>query len=306
MKYVIAGGSGFLGRPLTHELTGKGHQVVVLTRGRAHERDGIRHVTWSGQPDGGTWQQEVDGADGVVNLAGAGIADKRWTTARKLELRQSRVDSTRALVNAVRAATSRPKVFLSGSAIGIYGPQPHDAPPLDESAPPGADFLSSLGVDWEAEAHPVSALGCRLVILRTGIVLARDGGALQQLIPPFNLFVGGPLGSGRQAMSWIHRRDWLELVVWLLRQDDASGVFNGTAPMPVTNREFSKALGKALHRPAIFPVPGFVLRIIVGEMAGPALLAGQRVVPAHALNLGFTFQFPDIDSALSDAVASSK
>ncbi|MDA1305673.1 MAG: TIGR01777 family oxidoreductase [Acidobacteria bacterium] len=306
MKYVVAGGSGFLGQPLTRDLAAKGHQVVVLTRGRSHEQDGIRFVTWSGQPDNGAWQQEVDGADGVVNLAGAGIADKRWTTARKQELRQSRVDSTRALVSAVRAATVRPTVFLSGSAIGIYGPQPHDGPPLDESAPPGSDFLSSLGVDWEAEAHAVSSLGCRLVILRTGVVLARDGGALEQLIPPFNFFVGGPLGSGRQVMSWIHRRDWLELVVWLLRRDDATGVFNGTAPAPVTNKEFSKALGRALGRPAVFPVPGFVLTIIVGEMAGPALLAGQRVVPAHALTLGFTFQFPDIHSALSDAVASSQ
>lgn len=306
MKYVIAGGSGFLGQPLTRELAAKGHQVVVLTRGRSAERDGIRFVTWSGQPDTGAWQHEVDGADGVINLAGAGIADKRWTTARKQELRQSRVDSTRALVNAVRAATVRPKVFLSGSAIGIYGPQPNDGPPLDESAPPGSDFLSSLGVDWEAEAHAVSSLGCRLVILRTGVVLARDGGALEQLIPPFNFFVGGPLGSGRQVMSWIHRRDWLELVVWLLRRDDAVGVFNATAPAPVTNKEFSKALGRALGRPAVFPVPGFVLTIIVGEMAGPALLAGQRVIPAHALTLGFTFQFPDIHSALSDAVASSR
>jgi len=303
MKYVIAGGSGFLGQPLTRELAAKGHQVVVLTRGRSHETDGIRFVTWSGEPDEGAWQHEIDGADGVVNLAGAGIADKRWTTARKQELRQSRVDSTRALVNAVRAATVRPKVFLSGSAIGIYGPQPNDGPPLDESAPPGSDYLSSLGVDWEAEAHAVSSLGCRLVILRTGVVLARDGGALEQLIPPFNLFVGGPLGSGRQVMSWIHRRDWLELVVWLLRREDARGVFNGTAPSPVTNKEFSKALGRALGRPSVFPVPGFVLKIIVGEMAGPALLAGQRVIPKHALDMGFTFQFPDIDSALTDAVA---
>lgn len=306
MKYVIAGGTGFLGQPLTRELVGKGHQVVVLTRGRAYEEDGVRFVTWSGLPDAGAWQQEIDGADGVVNLAGAGIADKRWTTARKQALRQSRVDSTRALVSAVRAATSRPTVFLSGSAVGIYGPQPTDGPPLDESAPPGSDFLSSLGVDWEAEAHAVSSLGCRLIILRTGVVLARDGGALQQLIPPFNFFVGGPLGSGRQVMSWIHRRDWLELVVWLLRRDDAVGVFNGTAPAPVTNGEFSTTLGQALGRPALFPVPGFALKIIVGEMAGPALLAGQRVVPAHALSLGFEFQFPEIGPALVDAVGSSQ
>lgn len=299
MKYVIAGGSGFLGRPLIRDLVAKGHDVVVLTRGAARSTDGARFVRW---PDAAGWQQEIEGADGVVNLAGAGIADRRWSQARKQELRQSRIDATRALVDAVRAAAARPSVFLQGSAVGFYGPQADDAPALDESAPPGSDFLSTLGVDWEAEAHPVSALGCRLVILRTGIVLARDGGALQKMIPPFQLFVGGPLGSGRQVLSWIHRADWIELVVWLLRHGDASGVFNATAPHPVTNAEFSQALGRALRRPSWFPVPGVVLKVVVGEMAGPALLAGQRVVPRRALEQGFTFQYPDITSAMGAAV----
>ncbi len=305
MKIVIAGGSGFLGQPLTHELVAKGHEVVVLTRGRSQSTGGIRSVTWSGSPADttGAWIAEIDGADAVINLAGAGIADKRWSAARKLELRQSRTDSTRALVGAIRSATKRPSVFLSGSAIGFYGPQPEDGPALDESAPPGTDFFSTLGVDWEAEAHAASALGCRVVILRTGIALARDGGALQKLIPPFKFFVGGPIGSGRQVMSWIHRSDWIELVVFLLRRDDAVGVFNGTAPEPATNAEFSAALGKALGRPSWLPVPGFALKVLVGEMAGPALLAGQRVGPAHALSLGFTFQYPDIQSAINAAVS---
>ncbi|MBM3750778.1 MAG: TIGR01777 family protein [Acidimicrobiia bacterium] len=307
MKYVIAGGSGFLGQTLVHALQAGGHDVVVLTRGRGRTMDRVRHVTWSAEPGSATdWHQEIDGADGVINLAGSGIADKRWSAARKEDLRWSRISATRALVGAIRAATTRPAVFLSGSAVGIYGPQPVDGPPLEESAPPGDDFLSKLGVDWEAEAHPAAALGCRVVILRTGIVLARDGGALQKMIPPFQFFVGGPLGSGRQVMSWIHRADWIELVVWLLRRSDAVGVFNGTAPHPVTNAEFSKALGKALGRPSLFPVPGFVLKLIVGEMAGPALLAGQRVVPKHALDLGFTFQYPDIASALARAVHNQK
>jgi len=304
MTIVVAGGSGFLGQPLTRELVAKGHEVVVLTRGRAQSAGGMRSVTWPGTPDdtSGSWAREIDGADAVINLAGAGIADKRWSAARKLELRESRINSTRALVGAIRAATKRPTVFLSGSAIGFYGPQPDDAPALDESAPPGTDFFSKLGVDWEAEAHAASALGCRVVILRTGVALARDGGALQKLIPPFNFFVGGPIGSGRQVMSWIHRTDWLELVVFLLNRDDAVGVFNGTAPEPATNAEFSAALGKALGRPSWLPVPGFALKILVGEMAGPALLAGQRIVPKHALALGFTFQYPDIQSAISAAV----
>ncbi len=298
MRYVIAGGTGFLGQALSQELIAQGHDVVVLTRGRARATGGVRQISW---PDGDDWRRAIDGADGVVNMAGAGIADRRWSAARKEELRQSRITSTRLLVGAMRDAETRPKVFLSGSAVGFYGPQPTDGPPLDESAPPGSDFMSTLAVDWEAEAHAASALGLRVVILRTGIVLDRRGGALQKMIPPFQFFVGGPLGSGRQVMSWIHLRDWIELVVWLLRRDDASGVFNGTAPHPSTNAEFSKALGAALGRPSWLPVPGFALRIIVGEMAGPALLSGQRVVPRRALEMGFQFQYPEIGAAMRDA-----
>lgn len=305
MKYVIAGGSGFLGRPLTRELMAKGHEVVVLTRGPAKSEGGIRQVTWPGVPDGTdrAWEREVDGADGVINLAGAGIADQRWTEARKKVLRQSRVDSTRALVGAIRSAARRPAVFLSGSAIGYYGPQPDNGPPLDESAPPGSDFLSNLAVEWEAEAQAAAELGCRVVLLRTGVALARDGGALEKLTLPFSLFAGGPIGSGRQVLSWIHRTDWIELVVWLLRREDAAGAYNGTAPQPVTNAEFSQALGEALGRPSWLPVPGFALKAIVGEMAGPALLAGQRVVPQRALDQGFTFQYPDIRSAMKAALS---
>lgn len=310
MKYVIAGGSGFLGRPLTQELKAKGHEVVVLTRGHAKSEGGIRQVTWSGEPAAfappelrrAEWEREIDGADGVVNLAGAGIADKRWSAARKQELRQSRTDSTRALVGAIRSATRRPAVFLSGSAIGFYGPQPEDGHALDESAPPGSDFLSTLAVDWETEAQAAAALGCRVVIVRTGVALAKDGGALEKLIPPFKMFVGGPIGSGRQVLSWIHRADWIELVVWLLRREDAVGVYNATAPNPVTNAEFSDALGEALGRPSWLPVPGFALKALVGEMAGPALLAGQRVLPKRALEQGFTFLYPDIRSAMTAAV----
>lgn len=298
MKYVIAGGSGFLGRALVKELVFGGHEVVILTRGRPQASDGARWVSW---PDG-PWQQEIDGADGVINLAGAGIADKRWSAAHKDDLRQSRVTSTRALVTAMREAVIPPGVFVSGSAIGFYGPQPEDGAALDESAPPGSDFLSTLAVDWEAEAHAAAALGVRACIVRTGVVLSREGGALQKLIPPFRFFVGGPLGSGRQIMSWIHLRDWVEMVVWFLRSHDAWGVFNATAPNPVTNAAFSRALGAALGRPSWLPVPGFALKLIVGEMAGPALLAGQRVLPRRALDLGFTFQFPDIGPALRDAV----
>lgn len=304
MKYVVAGGSGFLGKPLTHELMAKGHEVVVLTRGPARSAGGVRQVTWPGAPDDNdtTWQREIDGADGVINLAGAGIADERWSEARKQVLRKSRTDSTRALVAAIRAAAKRPPVFLSGSAIGYYGPQPDNGPALDESAPPGSDFLATLAVEWEREAQAAGDLGCRVVLLRTGVVLARDGGALEKMTLPFSLFAGGPMGSGRQVLSWIHRADWIELVVWLLRREDTAGPYNGTAPNPVTNAEFSKALGDTLGRPSWLPVPGFALKAIVGEMAGPALLAGQRVIPKRALEQGFTFQYPDIASALRAAL----
>lgn len=302
MRIVVAGGSGFLGRPLARELLSKGHDVVVLTRGPAREDRGIRYVTWEADEEPGGWHAAIDGAGAVVNLAGAGIADRRWSAARKQVLRGSRIDATRALVAAIRSASIRPKVFLTGSAVGFYGPQPEDGPPLDESAPPGSDFLSTLAVDWEAEAHAASVLDCRVVIIRTGVVLARDGGALQKLIPPFRFFVGGPIGSGRQVLSWIHRNDWVELVVWLLLHENAVGVFNATAPEPATNAEFSRALGAALGRPSWLPAPGFALKIIVGEMAGPALLAGQRVVPRRALDAGFTFQFPEITAAMRDAV----
>jgi len=302
MRCVLAGGSGFLGRALCGELTKRGHEVVVLTRGAARDDGGVRYVTWPGEDAPGAWQAELDGAGAIVNLAGSGIADKRWTSARKADLRQSRVLATRALVSAIRKATNRPSVFLSGSAVGFYGPQDDHGPELDESAPPGSDFLSSLAVDWEAEAHAATALGCRVIILRTGIVLDRRGGALAKMITPFKFFVGGPIGSGRQVMSWIHLRDWVALVAWLLEHPTATGAFNGTAPNPSTNAEFSKALGAALSRPSWLPVPGFALRVLVGEMAGPALLAGQRVVPRRALDAGFSFQYPDISAAMADAV----
>ncbi len=302
MKCVLAGGSGFLGRALCGELITRGHEVVVLTRGAARNDHGVRFVSWPGDDSPGPWQAEVDGAGAIINLAGSGIADTRWTAARKADLRESRIRATRALVSAIRKATNRPPVFLSGSAVGFYGPQDDDGPELDESAPPGSDFLSSLAVDWEAEAHAATALDCRVAIIRTGIVLDRRGGALAKMIPPFKLFGGGPLGSGRQVMSWIHLRDWVAMVVWLLEHPTAAGAFNGTAPQPVTNAEFSKALGAALGRPSWLPVPGFALRMLVGEMAGPALLAGQRVVPRRALDAGFSFQYPDIATAMAAAV----
>ena len=302
MKVVIAGGSGFLGRALSKRLISKGHEVVILTRSASRGEGSLRSVTWPAVDEAGQWREEISGAGAVVNLAGANLADKRWTHPRKELLHSSRVLPTRALVSAIRGAAVRPPVFLSGSAIGFYGGHPGAGPELDESGPPGSDFLATLTVDWEAEAHAAEALDCRVVFIRTGIVLAREGGALQKLIPPFKYYVGGPLGSGQQVMSWIHLDDWVSMVTWLIEQPAATGAYNCTAPNPVTNAEFSKALGQAMGRPSWFRVPGVVLRLLIGEMASVALLAGQRVIPKRALDAGFSFEHPDINGAMRAAL----
>lgn len=296
MRVVIAGGTGFLGRALTERLTAGGHEVVVLTR-RAPSSADARQVGWT--PDGtahGDWVDELDRADAVVNLTGAGIADRRWTRARKAVLRSSRLLPTRSLVEAIRRSDHRPAVFLQGSAVGYYG-DTGDAP-VDETSPPGDDYLGRLGVEWEAEAKPATDLGCRVVYLRTGIVLAEGSIPLRKMRLPFLFFVGGPIGSGQQVISWIHRDDWLAMASWALETDAAVGPVNAAAPGAVTNAEFSKALGRALERPSWLPVPAFVLRLIFGELADAALLGGQRVVPAKATSEGFSFSYPDIDAAL--------
>jgi uncharacterized protein (TIGR01777 family) len=297
LRVVIAGGTGFLGRALTSRLTAAGHDVVVLTRHPPDARGSPRYVRWS--PDGGAgdWAQSIEGADAVVNLAGEGLADRRWTTQRKAILRSSRIFSTRSLVAAIRIAARRPALLVGASGIGYYGDTGDSR--VDESCGPGSDFLAALCVDWEAEAAAASALGCRVVVVRSGVVLAKSGGALQRMKTPFQFFVGGPIGSGRQFISWIHRDDWLSLVQWALARDEIAGPVNASSPAPVTNREFSDALGRALHRPAWLPVPRLALKILVGELADTALLSGQRAVPARALAAGFTFAHPLIDEALT-------
>jgi uncharacterized protein (TIGR01777 family) len=297
-RVVVAGGTGFLGRPLAATLRERGYDVVVLARRDTPPvADGVRMASWD--PDGstGAWAAEIDGARAVINLAGANIAGKRWTAERKEELRDSRVLSTRSLAAAVRAAHGKPATFLQGSAVGFYGLLGDEE--VDESFPPGDDFFGRMAVAWEAEARPVEPLGVRLVILRSGVVLARDGGALEKMMLPFRLFAGGPIASGRQYISWIHRDDWIAFLLWALEYTGAVGPLNATAPHPVTNAEFSRAIGRALGRPSWLRVPGFALRAAVGELATYALLNGQRVVPARALALGFPFKYPDIDSALA-------
>lgn len=293
MKIVVAGGTGFLGRPLVEALRAQGHDVRVLTRRATAGGE----IGWA--PDGGVgaWVASLEGTEAVVNLAGTSIAGGRWTAERKREIVDSRLLATRSLVAAAGSLASPPRVLVSASAVGYYGDR--GAEELTESAAPATGFLGTLARDWEDAARPVIVHGTRLVVVRTGLVLADDGGALAEMRLPFRLGLGGTLGSGRQYMSWIHRDDWVRLVQWLIGESAAQGPFNATAPSPVTNAEFTRALGRVLHRPAILPVPGFALRVLFGELAGPLLLQGQRVVPARAMSMGFQFHYADLDGALA-------
>jgi uncharacterized protein (TIGR01777 family) len=298
MKIVIAGGSGFLGRPLAAALAADGHEIVILTRGAAAPvQPRSRAVPWT--PDGGTgsWSGEIDGAGAVVNLAGESIAGKRWSSAQKERILDSRVRATRSLVAAIQAAKNPPPVFLSGSAVGYYGQRGDEKIP--EGTPPGTDFLANVCVQWEAEAKHAPSTATRLVGLRTGLVLERDGGALPEMLPPFRFGAGGPVGSGRQYWPWIHRADWIAMVQWAIRTPTVVGPINLTAPNPVTNAAFAKALGRAMHRPAFMPAPAFALKLMLGEMAEGLLLSGQRAVPERPEQLGFTFRYTRVDDALA-------
>jgi uncharacterized protein (TIGR01777 family) len=279
MRIAISGGTGFLGRPLAAALAAAGHQSVALPRNRTG------------------WASAIDGAAAVVNLAGEPIAAQRWTAAHKTRVLESRVQVTRTIVEAIHQAASPPAVLVSGSAVGYYGPRGDET--VTEDTPAGSDFLASVCVQWEAEATR-AADRSRVVCVRTGLVLERDGGALPQMLPPFKFGAGGPAGSGRQYWPWIHRSDWVALVQWAIATSSVTGALNATAPTPITNAEFARALGRALHRPAFMPAPAFALRLLLGEMADGLLLSGQRAVPAKAQRLGFTFRYSQIDQALTE------
>jgi hypothetical protein len=294
MHVLITGGTGFIGQALCAHLLQAGHTLSVLTRDPARARTQLpAAVRVLGAPD------DARDVEAVVNLAGEPLMAGRWTAARRAAFRDSRLDTTQALIGWMARQSARPRVLVSGSAIGYYGPRGDEA--LDESAAPGDDFAAHLCRDWETEAMQAEGLDVRTCRVRTGIVLGADGGALAKMLPPFRLGAGGPMGDGRQWMSWIHRDDLIGLIAWLLERDGAGGAYNGTAPTPVTNRDFAQALGRALHRPAVLPTPAFVLKAAFGEMA-QLLLTGQRVLPAHALAEGFTFRFPTLEDALSDLV----
>lgn len=303
MNIVIAGGSGFLGSALTRALAGEGHDVVILTRQTpAHVSTQPRTTFVQWTPDGtaGPWANVVNGASAVINLAGESIAAKRWSPAQKQKLRDSRMLATQSLTTAIRQAGRPPAAFISGSAVGYYGHRGDET--ITEASAPGTDFLADLAKDWEAAANDVAHIA-RVALVRTGIVLDRRGGALPKMLPPFQMFVGGPLGSGTQYMPWIHKDDWVRMVSWMLTADGARGPVNATSPGPVTNTEFSKALGRALHRPSLLPAPAFALRIALGEMADALLLSGQRALPVRATDLGFSFRYSNIDEALASVLA---
>ena len=297
MTIVIAGGTGFLGRALTEALLGDGHDVIVLTRQSPHaDRAGLRHVQWTPDGSSGPWSAALDGADAVINLAGESIAAKRWSASQKHQILDSRIRATRSLVAAIGAAASPPPVLVSGSAVGYYGPLGDEPAAEDRAA--GRDFLATVCAQWEAEAMRAAGPRTRVACIRTGLVLERDGGALPKMLPPFWFGAGGPVGSGKQFWPWIHRQDWIDLVRFVMKTPAASGPINVTAPNPVRNAEFAKALGRALRRPALLPTPGFALRAMLGEMADALLLSGQRAVPTKAERLGHTFAFRDLDAAL--------
>ena len=293
MTVVLAGGSGFLGSKLRAQLERDGHRVLNLTRSPSPDRPG--DIAW--QPDGSAGQlaAHLEGADAVVNLAGENIAGTFWSEARKAQLRNSRLLATRTIVRAISACERPPKALVTGSAVGYYGA--HGDETVTERTPPGSGFLAQLCVDWEQEARAVDSAQTRLMIVRTGVVLGADGGALKKMVLPFKLGLGATLGSGDQYMPWIHVDDWVSMIGWLIDADRAMGAFNASAPTPVTNRDFTRTLGRVLRRPAVFHAPAFVLKIGLGELAN-MLLTGQRVLPAAAEEMGFRFAYRELEPAL--------
>lgn len=304
MKAVIAGGTGFIGTALTERLLADGWQVTVLTRREgAPVPAGARAVAWPARPagDGGhpdAWVDHLQGTHLVVNLAGAPIAGGRWTAGRKELIVNSRVEPTKALVEAFARLPQPPAVFINGSGVGYYGPRGDEL--ITEDAGPGDDFLSRVCQLWEEAAAPATELGIRTIMVRIGLVLGPNGGALPRLLLPFRLFAGGPLGSGRQWWPWIHVDDVVGMISFLSRNEGARGPINATAPQPVTNKEFAHALGRVLRRPSWLPAPAPALRLLLGEMADAMLLSGQRAIPQAALALGYRFQYEELSDALEN------
>jgi uncharacterized protein len=296
---LVTGGTGFIGRHLVTRLVERGDRVVILSRrpDPAQAPPGAEVAAW--QPEAlGPWTEALAGADALVNLAGEPVMGGRWTEAKRRRIYDSRVVSTRRLVEAMGRLPSRPRVMLSASATGYYGGRPADEV-IEEGASHGDDFLARVTTDWEAAARGAEALGVRVVMPRVGIVLGADGGVLRTMMPAFRLFAGGPIGSGEQVVPWVHVDDLIGMFVWAIDDERVSGPLNATAPHPVTMNDFAAGVGRALGRPSRLRVPAFALQAALGEASYP-MLTGQRVIPRKALDLGFTFQHPALEGALAD------
>ena len=305
MKVIITGGSGLVGRGLSSLLVSKGYEVIALSRSPQHAAglpSGVRVERWDARSAYG-WGHLAEGAAAIVNLAGANLAGtgffpSRWTPQRKHQISESRVQAGRAVVAAVQEARDKPQVVIQASAVGYYGFGREEI--LSEECPAGDDFLARLTADdWEPSTAAVEGAGVRRAIVRSGVVLSTEHGALPRLLLPYRLFVGGPMGGGKQWLSWIHPHDQSEAIRFLIENEEASGPFNVTAPVPKTNAEFGRTLGRILGRPSLVPLPGFALRLALGEVSS-VVLEGQRVVPKNLQDMGFGFRFPDAESALRD------
>lgn len=301
MKTVITGGTGLIGNALAKSLIADGHQVIILSRDpkRKDAIKGAEMVKWDGKT-ARDWVEAADGAQAIVNLAGASI-DNRWTESYKKLIVDSRVNGGRAVVEGIKAMTQKPEVLIQASAVGYYGPRGDEK--INEEGSAGSDFLAEVCKQWEDSTAEAESLGVRRVIIRTGIVLSTKGGAMARLLPIFKMFAGGPTGSGKQYMPWIHIGDEIEAIRFLMEHQNAHGVFNLASPNPVTNKEFTKAMGGAMNRPAFAPAPGLALKAMFGEMS-TIILDGQRVVPEKLQNMGYTFRFTDPQAAVRNLLYS--
>ena len=298
MKLIITGGTGLIGSALAENLAGDGHEVIILSRSPQPPTQlpkGVRVEKWDGRTAQG-WGALADGADVIVNLAGENLSGGRWTAARKRAIEDSRVNAGKAVLAAIQQAAKRPAVLIQSSAVGYYGIS--ETAVFDENSAATKDWLGKVCQGWEASTQGVEALGVRRVVVRTGVVLSMKGGALPRMVLPFRLFAGGPLGSGRQWISWVHLEDEVRALRYLIENPQASGAYNISAT-PVTNRQFAKTLGKIMRRPAFFPVPAFMIRLLFGEM-GTVVVDGQNVSSQRLTGMGFQFRFPALQEALGD------
>lgn len=300
-RVIVTGGTGFIGRHLSKRLMEKGYEVVCLTRNvSSAKQEGDSRILFTGW-DGRTavgWGGYAEGSAAIVNLAGENLASGRWDKKRKQRIIQSRLQAGKAVVDAVKSARRKPGVVIQASAVGFYGNRGDEV--VDEASGPGRGFLAEVVREWEGSTAEIEALGARRAVIRTGLVLGSEGGALPRLVLPFRFFVGGPLGNGRQWVSWIHVEDEVQAILYLMEHPELAGVFNLTSPHPLRNGDFHRKLGRVLKRPSWMPVPGFLLRMLFGKMSEETILSSQKVMPARLEEAGYEFVFPEAEKALTD------